>query len=347
VCRGHLDCDALYYGGGLPGGNNLPAFVPELGLSYSKVGSCAGNTVNLVPTTSSEVPGPGCSTPAGTPTYGERHCTSPGCLLGAPLAIPNPQNTATGICVHNVIANRPGVGTGTATCCPGSIDSLVLPLDSRIFLTGAVEHVKVCSVCAGGTPGVCGSGTCMSGPRDGLSCTPETSPLNGSYPTSHDCPPPNAPATATCGTPSGTFIGCLPIDFNLSTGTQTMTRFDPNGVTDPGQGHDRTFCGFCFDNTTNFEYRNPPQPCDMDSDCVAGDICRQHSDGAFRNIFATTITETGTPANACLADAQQHPATLVSVFCIPPTYDGIVDPSSELPGPGAVSLPGTVQLVAP
>jgi len=35
----------------------------------------------------------------------------------------------------------------------------------------------------------------------------------------------------------------------------------------------------------------------------------------------------------------------VSVFCIPPSYNGIVDPSGELPGPGAVSLPGQSQFI--
>ena len=55
--------------------------------------------------------------------------------------------------------------------------------------------------------------------------------------------------------------------------------------------------------------------------------------------------EGGTPANACIGDGADHAATLVSVFCIPPSYDPIVDPSGELPGPGAVSLPGTSKFI--
>src|SRR5436309_9825610 len=98
VCRGHLDCTGLYFGGGQPAGVNLPATVPDRGLSFSKVTSCSGcpatNPV-LSSSTAADVPA-GCPTPAGTPTYGMRHCTSPGCLFGAPLAIPNPANTATG-----------------------------------------------------------------------------------------------------------------------------------------------------------------------------------------------------------------------------------------------------------
>jgi hypothetical protein len=344
VCRGHLDCTALYFGSGQPSGINLPATIPDRGLSYSKIASCSGDTVNLSPTASGDVPGPGCSTPAGTPTYGQRHCTSPGCLFGAPLAIPNPSATATGTCVHNVISTAGGAGTGTASCSTGATNLLTLPLDSKIYLTGAIEPVKVCSTCVGGTPGVCGSGTCSgtSGARNGMPCTPETSALSGQYPTSHDCPAPNAPAGGgTCGVNSGTFIGCLPIAFALSSGTQTLTSFATGAQA-------RVFCGFCFDPNVSSAFASPPDPCTTDAECVARgdnfDSCRQHNNGAFRNSFATTITETGSPAGD-ISDGMPHASTLVSVFCIPPSYDPIVDPTGELPGPGAVSLPGFAQLI--
>jgi hypothetical protein len=86
--------------------------------------------------------------------------------------------------------------------------------------------------------------------------------------------------------------------------------------------------------------------CTADTDCTNGSFtqCRQHSDGAFRSTFATTMSETGSPAG-CLADGAAHPATLVSVLCIPPSYDGIVDPAWRLPGPAALSLPGQAQLI--
>jgi hypothetical protein len=346
TCRGALACSGLYFGGGQPAGINLPGTVPDNGLNYSQIASCDGDTVNLSAASAAQVPGTGCSTPAGTPTFGQRHCTSPGCLFGAPLALPNPANTATGTCIVNVIANRPGAGSGTASCSTGAVASLNLPLDSQIYLTGAIESVRVCSTCVGGTLGACGSGTCMGGARNGLACTPETSALNGSYPTSHDCPPPNAPggSLGTCGTPApgSTFLGCLPIDFNLTTGTQTKTSFGTGAQA-------RVFCGFCFDPDITLAFANPPDPCTSDADCTArGDdfnSCRQQSNGAFRNTFATTVTETGSPANACIADGDPHAATLISVFCIPPSYDPIVDPSGELPGPGAVSLPGQSQFI--
>ena len=288
------------------------------------------------------MPGPGCPTPAGTPTYGQRHCTSPGCVYGAPLAIPNPASPAIGTCVVNKIADRPGVGTGSAVCSTGAVDSLLLPLDSQVYLTGSSEPVRVCSTCVGGTLGVCGSGTCGGGPRDGLPCTPETSALNASYPTSHDCPPPNAPGdqiVSDCPEASGSFIGCLPVDFNLSSGTQTLTSFATAAQA-------RVFCGFCFDAISG-GYESPPHRCTADTDCTNGNFtsCRQHSNGAFRNPFATSISETGTPPNVCIDDGASHPETLVSAFCIPPSYDPIIDPSGELPGPGAVALPGTAKFI--
>ena len=338
VCLGHLDCTGLYFGAGRPAGIGLPGTIPDLGLSYSMVASCTAGNPDLTATTAADVPG-GCPTPTGTATYGQRHCTSPGCLFGAPLAIPNPSNTATGTCVVNFIANRPGAGTGSAVCSTGSVNSLTLPLDSQIYLTGSLEPVRVCSSCVGGTPGMCGSGTCMGGPRNGMACTPETNALNGSYPTSHDCPPPNAPngqLVSGCPAANGSFIGCLPVDFGLSTETQTKTAFSTSGQA-------RVFCGYCFDPDITLSFENPPHTCTADTDCTNGSFtsCQQQSNGAFRNTFATTVTETGTPPNACIADGADHNATLVSVFCIPPSYDPIVDPSGELPGPGAVSLPGT------
>jgi hypothetical protein len=159
-----------------------------------------------------------------------------------------------------------------------------------------------------------------------LPCTPETNSL-----TSHDCPQ-----------PAGTFIGDLPIPFNLSTGTQTKTSFAVSALP-------RVFCGFCFDGNISSAYATPPDPCVSDAECAArGDVfdtCRQHNNGAFRNPFATTVTETGSAPGVCIGNGTSQATTLVSVFCIPPSYDPIVDPSGELPGPGAVSLPGTAQFL--
>jgi len=46
-----------------------------------------------------------------------------------------------------------------------------------------------------------------------------------------------------------------------------------------------------------------------------------------------------------VSDGMGHASTLVSIFCIQPTFNATVDAAGDLPGPGAVSLPGTAQLV--
>ena len=43
-------------------------------------------------------------------------------------------------------------GSGTASCNTGAVNGLNLPLDSQIYLTCAIEPVRVCSTCVGGTP---------------------------------------------------------------------------------------------------------------------------------------------------------------------------------------------------
>jgi hypothetical protein len=37
----------------------------------------------------------------------------------------------------------------------------------------------------------------------------------------------------------------------------------------------------------------------------------------------------------------------VSVFCIPPSFNGIIDGAADIPGPGSVSLPGVFDVNSP
>jgi len=58
------------------------------------------------------------------------------------------------------------------------------------------------------------------------------------------------------------------------------------------------------------------------------------------------VSETG--AHAGLLLPGPHAATLVSTFCVPPMGGGLgflVNGSFNLPGPAAISLPGTLELV--
>jgi hypothetical protein len=62
--------------------------------------------------------------------------------------------------------------------------------------------------------------------------------------------------------------------------------------------------------------------------------------GCFGSPDCRTISENGTPAGPITTGVPAS-ATLASVFCIAATGNGLVDASANLPGPGAVSLPGT------
>ena len=71
--------------------------------------------------------------------------------------------------------------------------------------------------------------------------------------------------------------------------------------------------------------------------------CEQRNNGAFGPAGGSnrTITVIGT-ANSILGGAGA--GTLVSIFTIRPTFTAVVDTAGDLPGPGAVALPGTATL---
>ncbi len=175
---------------------------------------------------------------------------------------------------------------------------------------------------------------------------PADSPQNASFPTTHDCPPPAA-----------LDIGGLPIAFDLTTGTKSVT-----AVNNTASGQNNVFCGFCRDvnnlgtgcfagdQTTACPTPLAPSAiaCTSNTACPAAyPDCVQRNPGAFGPAGggAHTITETGAPAAGDLTDGMGHPSTLVSIFCIQPTFNATVDAAGDLPGPGAVSLFGTAQLL--
>jgi len=71
--------------------------------------------------------------------------------------------------------------------------------------------------------------------------------------------------------------------------------------------------------------------------------CVQRNPGAFSEAAATRISVSG-DSSGCLGDLEPHAGTLVSIFCVPPTFDATVDAAGDLPGPGAVLLYGEAQL---
>jgi len=209
---------------------------------------------------------------------------------------------------------------------------------------------------------ICNSSTskCNGGPNDGLACTPESLSPNGDFPTSHECPP-----------PGGLAIGSLAIGFLLDTATLSKT-----AINAPDQSN--VFCGFCKNKTTNSFARTcngspsgtacacqpgPPcntcsgapclpvqcNPANMNADCATVTnftSCGQRTSGAFTTAdVARTIFETGSPATGVTTGGPPVASTLVSIFCIPPSYNILVDSAGDLPGPGAVALSGNAQLL--
>ena len=251
-------------------------------------------------------------------------CSDGDCNVGA--------TCETGACVGGT---NDGKGCITTADCPGA------GAKCRTF-------IQSCPICDPTT------NTCDGGPNGGLACTPGASPVDGDFPTSHDCPP---------ATSLG--IGTLAIGFKLDTGTITQT-----AVNTPNQAN--VFCGFCKNSTLNsFAHKCNGSPtganCTSDGNCPAGQhcgpipcnpangnadcasatgftSCGQRTAGAFNaNDVARTIVETGHGEGPIVTNGPSLPQTLVSIFCIPPSFSPAVDTAADLPGPGAVALQGTVK----
>jgi hypothetical protein len=323
----NLACAGLFTGGG---GNSvpLPFSVPDKGTAVSAITSCAVQAATLGGATSAE-------------TGSNRNCTDVGCLFGAPLAVPNPGSTPTSVCVLNAAS---AAVTGTLQCDTGAT-TVNLPLTSVIFLTGdtstdpmsTITGIQPCPLCSGGS--------CIGGPNNGSPCDPGTTTLGGNeaYPTSHDCPP--DPMFS---------IGSLPIAFSLTSGSLTWSgtpATNDTGSTVSVQG--RVFSGFCrdTDGTTAFEGTSPAtaHQCWENGMAVGAacsgtfESCEQRNNGAFGPSGGANRTIIAIGNGMSLLGGPQQ-GTLVSIFSIPPTFDPTVDAAGDLPGPGAVALPGTATL---
>jgi hypothetical protein len=257
--------------------------------------------------------------------------------------VPNTSTTPTSVCVTNS-ASEPL--TGTAVCDTGVTD-VVLPLSSQIFLTGdrqaGVGGIQPCPLCSGGM--------CMGGPNNGMACEEGTTAINSSYPTSHDCPPDASDS-----------IGSLPVAFSLKSGTITWTASPAtNDSGSTASAQPRVFSGFCRDvalpgGTGSFDVDAAPdgqfQQCWENgmalgtacSESLNGaESCEQRTQGAFgpNGGGNRTVVAIGSATSILAGPA---PGTLVSIFSIPPTFDATIDSAGDLPGPGAVALPGTAAL---
>jgi hypothetical protein len=241
----------------------------------------------------------------GVCTNDSGRCAANGAVCCADSDCPGAAGCETGFCVGG--ANNGKGCIGTADCPSGTCRTMIQP----------------CPICNLTTA------TCNGGPNDGLACTPGDTINDGDFPTSHDCPP-----------STSNNIGSLAVAYLLSTGTLTKTAVDlPDQV--------NVFCSFCKNKVTGF-FKQPAVACTSNADCasVSGfTSCGQKTSGAFTaNDIARTIVETGSPTGALTTGGPAKPVTLVSIFCIPPSFNAVVDNAADLPGPGAVALPGTLQV---
>jgi len=296
-----------------------------------------------------------------------------GCLFlggGAAFNVPpgaNPENATntfavSEICSDGTIELAPDVGTGPKDCTIGPLST-----SSCIHTLPATQICTQDSDCVGGGTGSCaqdpscffgtplpianaGLSTCVINViLDGVGGTIDPAvgdasiqmPLqsrvyltgNGTAPcptcSSDVCDPtwmtgspltpsPNAgDACTTTATslvthdclPAGFFVGRIPVDLTpLTTGSTMLESTD--GMFCPGQ--------------------------------VA--TIGPGLNGAFGLLAARKIVEVGEP----FGDLSGGSGTgiLASTFCIPKTGNGLIDGSADLPGPGATSLPGLLELVS-
>jgi hypothetical protein len=186
------------------------------------------------------------------------------------------------------------------------------PLTSTVYLTA--NATSPCPLCVGGTPGVTNSGTCDaswtsgSGPSPdaGAPCTPVNAAGN-----THDCDPPSA-----------VVLPAFPVNLTPIT-TGTAFDSDPGGIFCPGQ-------------TTTGAFGCRGQASAANAICPGGNAPPA----------IDYIGEVGSPGGSLTPGT--HPATLASVFCIPSVGGSLgflINGAANLPGPGATSLPGTLQLL--
>jgi hypothetical protein len=147
---------------------------------------------------------------------------------------------------------------------------------------------------------------------------------------------PASPGSGTCDRGPRATMACK------STSSFGVTRDCPSGGADGG--HPCTpGGGACLDGSHVgvIAVNLSPLTTGMATSTDAGGLfCpSQTHTGCFGSGTCRTIIENGTPAGA-VTPGVAAPATLASTFCIAATGNGLVDASADLPGPGAVSLPG-------
>jgi hypothetical protein len=267
-------------------------------------------------------------------------CTAPGCPFGIPLPIEGAPTT----CVLNSFATPASgsfnLATGTTETLNVNLSSLIYGGGSYLTSDGTTDIPKPCPVCVdsidqmafpnsfrpvAGTPAAPATGVCNGGPRTGQACT-----TRNSQGLTHDCQPGGnaviggelVQPTRPCAKDEDcrdslnqqvNNIGSIPVNLSpLKTSTVTVTRAD--GL-------------FC-----------PEQDAVNGAGCFGAEVGEQGQSGSD----CRTIVSIGSPFGS-LTGGQPGNGVLASVFCIPRT-NSVVDLAANLPGPGQVTLPGTMKV---
>jgi hypothetical protein len=243
------------------------------------------------------------ATPAGSISRFSLSCAGPSCTIGSTSSVP-PANTAGPDCTNtgcNFGTPLPIVNGALSTCVGNTWAS---PANGTLNLTTGVASLNVplsSFIVLTGNA----AQPCPRCTASGTPGTPGTGTCNRGPNNGMACTTTNANGlTRDCpsGAGDGNIIGTISVDLSpLTTGTSNKT--DATGAFCPGQAA---------------ALRN----------------------GCFGQAACTNITETGTAAGAISAGVPKS-ATLASVFCLPATGNTQIDNTTSLPGPGAVSLPGT------
>jgi hypothetical protein len=156
----------------------------------------------------------------------------------------------------------------------------------------------------------CVAEACDRGPRAGMACT-STSATGYT----RDCPTGGSSGATTCGPAHNQPCTCA-----------------PGG-------------GFCLDGSHVGVIPISLSPLETATRSLAADatglFCpNQNNPGCFGSGTCVTITENGKAAGP-VSPGTAATATLASVFCIPSTGNGSIDAVADLPGPGAIALPGS------
>jgi hypothetical protein len=235
-----------------------------------------------------------------------RTCSNTACIFGPWLPI---SNSGTSTCVQNTFAS-PASGTlnGTTGAFTGSF-----PLTSTVYLTA--NGADPCPRCVNGTPGVTNSGRCQVGwtsgtgpsPNENDPCTPTDSAGD-----TYDCAP----------SPGGVLPG-FPVDLTPIT-TGTAFKFNAGGLFCPSQANSGAF------------------GCSGGTSGGTPSICPNGTTAPLIDYFEEVGSATGPVTAAPTATA------LASTFCIPSVGGNLgflINGAANLPGPGATSLPGTLELL--